>query len=706
MLDHLPALSGPLVAMRLLSLSALLASSLCFAQAPTPPPGAPAFTPPPPSFASVVRPLLQTSCQQCHNAKMKSGEVNFEVLKYATSVGPQAAVWEKAAYVMKMGQMPPQGAPPADPDSVKTAVAFLEDQLAKSKAAAPKADPPTTEWLTWQGDPERTGWARAEKTLSKDNVGNLSLLWKTQLDATVTRINGYATLTDPLVVENVPTKNGPKRVVYTAGGEDTVYALDADSGTVIWQRKFPNPDKPKEAATGNCPNNLNATPTIDKKSGVLYVLTTDGKLRGLGIADGDDRMTPTTFVPAYTRNWSLMLSGNLVYGNTSRGCAGAMSSIVAMDVKDSTHPIYRFFPSTGKGSGPWGRGGIVKTPYGVITQTADGVYDPASGRFGNTFLGLSNDLRLTDSYTPANEDYLNRKDFDLGSSSPTVFQYEKWTLVAAAAKEGVVYLLDAGDLGGADHRKPLYTSPRYGNDALTFGYNGVWGSVSTWLDAKGQRWVLVPMEGPAAKDTVASFKYQNGPTVNGSVMAFKVRTEKGKPVLDPVWISHDLDLPGMPVAANGVVYAVATGDRARDALRGFPGGGRGGPGGAPGAPGAGGPGRAGAPGAAPGGRGGGRGGFGGPTNEVAVGEPGAERDAAWLSAQREPGGQVPGTRFSGGIDLTHLVLSAFDAETGKEIYNSKDSIDTWNHYGGIALSDGRIYMTGYDGRVFAFGIHK
>ncbi len=681
--------------MKLLRTSALLASSLAFAQTPAP---VAAPTPPPPSFGSVIRPLLQTSCQQCHNAKMKSGEVNFEVLKYATSVGPQAAVWEKTAFVLKSGQMPPQGAPAADADSVKSAVAFLEEQLAKAKtAAAPKADPPTTEWLTWQGDAERTGWARAEKTLSKDNVGKLNLLWKTQTDAAVTRINGYSTLTDPLVVENVPTKNGPKKVVYTASGDDNIYALDADTGTILWERKFPNPSKPPEAATGNCPNNLNATPTIDKKTGILYVLNTDGKLRGLGIADGDDRMPPTTLVPPYTRNWSLMQAGELVYAQTSRGCAGAMSSIVAMDVRNTAHPVYRFFPSTGKGSGPWGRGGIVKTPYGVVTQTADGVYDPASGRFGNTFLGLSNDLRLTDSYTPANEDYLNRKDFDLGASSPTVFQYEKWTLIAAAAKEGVVYLLDAADLGGADHRKPLYVSPRYGNDALTFGFTGVWGSVSTWVDAKGQRWVLVPMEGPAAKDTVASFKYQNGPTVNGSVMAFKVRTEKGKPVLDPVWISHDLDLPGMPVAANGVVYAVATGDRARDVLRGIPGSGRGGPG-APGGPGRGGPGGP--------GRGFAGGGRGGPTNEVAVGEPGAERDAAWLSAQREPGGQVAGTRFSGGIDLTHLVLSAFDAETGKEIYNSKDSIDTWNHYGGIALSSGRIYMTGYDGRVFAFGLPK
>ena len=112
----------------------------------------------------------------------------------------------------------------------------------------------------------------------------------------------------------------------------------------------------------------------------------------------------------------------------------------------------------------------------VVAQTADGAYDTAGGRFGNTILGLTRKLRLTDSYTPANWDYLNRKDFDLGVTSPTVFDFHRWTLVATAAKEGVIYLLDAQSLGGDNHMTPLYGSPRFGDDALLFGYNGVWGS--------------------------------------------------------------------------------------------------------------------------------------------------------------------------------------------------------------------------------------
>ncbi len=661
----------------------LILTLSAFAQAPPPPT---------PTLANTVRPFLETHCQSCHSGKLRSGDINFEVLKYSTNLAPQAGTWETTAYVLKTGRMPPPGTPrppQAEADAVR---AMLESGLAKiERRSAESARPPTPEWLTWQSDPERTGWARGETMLSKATASKLSLLWKAQLDAVPTRVNGYSTLTDPLVAENVRTSQGVKTVVFAASAENNVYAIDAVSGAVLWQRRFPNTSKAPNPS-GNCPNNLNATPVIDKPNSILYVLTNEGKLRALGLGDGEDRMTPVEFTEPYSRNWSLNLIDGWIYTSTSRGCAGATSVIAGVDVSKPSHPVARFYPSTGKASGPWGRGGIVRLPTGVIAQTADGAYDPASGRFGNTMIGLTRDLRLNDSYTPANWDYLNRKDFDLGVSSPTVFSFDKWTLVATAAKEGVIYLLDAASLGGDNHMTPLYVSPRYGNDALLFGYNGVWGTLSTWVDGRGERWLLVPMMGPPAKDTEAGFKLTGGggKVVNGSIMAFRVKKRDGKPVLEPVWMSGDLDSPGMPVMANGVVYVLATGDRARDAFRPAflsqqpqPAG----PGGAAPPP----PPRR-------------RFGFAGPENQVNPGEPGAERDAAWLTSQNEPGGQASGRRFSGGRDVTHAVLYALDAETGQELYSSAELLDSWNHYGGLALAGGKLYVSTYDARVYAFGL--
>jgi len=50
------------------------------------------------------------------------------------------------------------------------------------------------------------------------------------------------------------------------------------------------------------------------------------------------------------------------------------------------------------------------------------------------------------------------------------------------------------------------------------------------------------------------------------------------------------------------------------------------------------------------------------------------------------------------------VLLALDAETGKTLYSSKDLIDSWNHYGGLALAGGKLYFSTYDARVYAFGL--
>jgi outer membrane protein assembly factor BamB len=657
------------------------------------------------SLADTVRPFVESNCQRCHNAALPEGTIDLQQLvSSADSFATQRTTWSQVVSVLRSGMMPPAGQPrPAQPD-VDAVLAVVTRELASAptlpeptQAAAPTG-PATRDWLTYSYDPERTGWARGETTLTKSNVGQLSLLWKAQLDAVPNSINLHATLSDALAVGNVNTPQGPKNLVVVAGGaneRNALYALDAAQGTVVWERSFPNNLTPPQAANGTCPNNLNATPVIDKATGTVYVLPNDGKVRGVSLANGEDRIPATSVVPAFSRNYSLNLIDGILFATTTRGCAGAVSQIAAMDVNSPEHPVAHFYTSPGKGSGVWGRGAVVKSPAGVLAQTADGAFDPGSGRWGNTILELSKDLRLMDSYTPANESYINAKDFDLGSGSPLVFPYEKWTLIAAAAKEGVIYLLDAKSLGGADHRTPLYLSPRYSNDAMRYGFNGMWGAMGTYVDEQGQRWLLVPMMGPPAKDTVSGFKSQHGNVVNGSLMAFKVQTQDGKPVLTPEWMSGDLDVPGVPVIANGVVFVLADGDRGSTLVRS---GGRGG------ARGGGGRGRGGA-----GGRGGASSGRGLPLTEVNPNEPGFERDAAWRAAQLRPpeeGGQASGMRYSGGRDVTHAVLYALDAATGDELYSSGELIDSWNHYGGLALSNGQIYITTYDARVYAFGLKK
>jgi outer membrane protein assembly factor BamB len=645
------------------------------------------------SLSKTIRPFVQKNCQSCHNDSLAQDNINLQQLAGSSdSFTSQRLIWNQVVAALRDGEMPPQGQPRPAKADVDAMLAAINGELAHATAAPEpvrrtvSSGPATRDWLTYAYDQERTGWARGETTLNKGNVGQLGLIWKTQLDAVPNPINVHATLTDALAVENVSTSEGMKNLVILGGGaneKNALYALDAATGKVFWQKNYPNNQKPPQAPNGACPNNMNSTPVIDKATGTVYVLPNDGKIRAVNLSDGEDKMPATSIVPAYTRNYSLNLIDGKLYATTTRGCGGAASEIAVMDVRNPEHPVQHFYTSPGKGSGVWGRGAIVKSPWGVLAQTADGAFDPESGRLGNSVLQLDSNLHLMDSYTPANEEYINKKDLDLGSGSPLVFDYEKWTLIASAAKEGVIYLLDAASLGGKDHRTPLYLSPRYSNDAVKLGFNGMWGAMGTWVDAQGQRWLLVPMMGPPAKDTVASFKVRHGNVVNGSLMAFKVETQNGKPVLTPQWMSGDLDVPGVPVMANGVVYVLADGDRGVTLLRERPNAGGGGN--ASNAP---------------------RGPRPTPLVEVNPNVPGYERDAAWKDMQLAPGGQEAGTRYSGGRDVLHAVLYALDGATGDELYSSGEAIDSWNHYGGLALSNGQIYVTTYAARVFAFGLNK
>ena len=120
-------------------------------------------------------------------------------------------------------------------------------------------------------------------------------------------------LTEPLVAENISTPQGRKNLIYVVGSADIVYALDEASGAVVWQKKFPNTLKPRQNASVSCPNTQKATPVIDKAAGIIYVLTSDGKLRGLSLTDGSDRMPPTDFVTPFVRDWSLNLIDGVIF---------------------------------------------------------------------------------------------------------------------------------------------------------------------------------------------------------------------------------------------------------------------------------------------------------------------------------------------------------------------------------------------------------
>ena len=55
---------------------------------------------------------------------------------------------------------------------------------------------------------------------------------------------------------------------------------------------------------------------------------------------------------------------------------------------------------------------------------------------------------------------------------------------------------------------------------------------------------------------------------------------------------------------------------------------------------------------------------------------------------------------------THAILYALDARTGKELWSSGDQIGSWNHFSGISLANGQVYINDYQGNLYCFGLKK
>ncbi len=55
---------------------------------------------------------------------------------------------------------------------------------------------------------------------------------------------------------------------------------------------------------------------------------------------------------------------------------------------------------------------------------------------------------------------------------------------------------------------------------------------------------------------------------------------------------------------------------------------------------------------------------------------------------------------------THVELHAFDARTGEELWSSGKQITSFNHFTSASLANGRIYITTFDGTLYAFGLDR
>jgi len=499
---------------------------------------------------------------------------------------------------------------------------------------------PMADWLTDGGDPQRTAWQQQETAISPSSVRGMKLLWKLQLDNVPRQMHA---LFPPLVAGRADTSTGPKQIAVVAGVSNNLYAIDADTGTLLWKRHFDRGFTPPfdgRPPWTLCPGGMTATPVMAPGSSpgtyVVYAVTWDGKLHTLDVATGDELAAPAKFMPPNGKPYALNLWRGVVYAGTSEECGDNPDRLYAFDLASKTTSF--FDPN---GGGLWGRRGpSIGTDGAVYSGTGDNEFEPRLHEFGEAIIAAAFDLStrrlsLKDYFSPPNSEWMTANDLDMNTTGP-VFPYAGREWIVQSSKECRLWLLDSASLGGPAHRTAAYTTPVMCNEHAQWQSAGVWGALGTWVDSAGARWIAAPFWGP--KHPQFSAPLEHGVVTNGAVVAFMLLERDGHPILSPRWISRDMNRADPPVVANGVVFGYGAGE---------------------------------------------------------------DTTQTWtVGGQRieETSGRI--------AHSTHAVIYALDAATGDELWSSGDQIASWNHFSGLSVANGRVYIGTYDGFVYCFGVQR
>ena len=487
---------------------------------------------------------------------------------------------------------------------VAVACAVLSQAASAAPSAAgarnaPRARPAQSgvDVLTYHNDTQRTGWNAAETILTTSNVNaaTFGLLQTVPLDARVDA--------QPLVVTSQPIDGqGIHDVVYVATENNSLYALDATSGAVLWQVNFgPNvPDSFKSGDDNVYPfMGILSTPVVDRALNAIFVVSDVFQsssdffaLHQIALNNGSDQVAPVVIQASQkTKNGSLW-TFNSQFQLQRPGLLEANGSIyVAFGSNGDINPnisrgtILRYDAST---LTPQDEGvtdtlairndayyltSIWQSGYGLATDAAGNIYfstgnsDPNKPTYNAAYnhpegtLKLSGDLStLLSNFTPANYFSLDQGDADVGSGGTMVIPPQSGgvpNMILSGGKDGRAFLMDANDLGGHSKNKDkvlaelssgsCWCGPAYfvGSDGVSRLVTGGGNGVTSWK--------LVPTahKPQVSEDSSTGSSVVNGLPDGGGVIP-SISSNGTAPGTAIAWFvqrpqSNDDNEPGTPV---------------------------------------------------------------------------------------------------------------------------------------------------------------
>lgn len=376
-------------------------------------------------------------------------------------------------------------------------------------------------WPTDHGDPQRSGWLP-----SQTRFHSLTRAFSVTLDGAV-----YGS----------PILAGSSLIVATEN--NTVFALDANSGALRWRTHLHTPVRLAVLPCGNIdPLGITSTPTYDAATRRVFVMTESPdpstvarhEIFGLDVTTGAVRMNRRIEVPgtdpkAEQQRGALANDGRgnifVAFGGLAGDCGNYRGAVISLRANGALGAKAYVVP-TAREAGIWAAGGPVVGPHGfVYVSVGNGASTSLPYDYSDSVTALWPDMRRHDVFAPTTWGPDNAADLDLGSLSPVVTTSG---YMLQAGKSGMGYVLWSGHLGGIGGQR--YQAPL----CSAFGVAAVTGNVVYLPCTNGLTRVEVNSNATFTKRWTDA-RVNGSPVVgNGAVFA----------------------------TANGNLYAVSSSDRA------------------------------------------------------------------------------------------------------------------------------------------------
>ena len=383
----------------------------------------------------------------------------------------------------------------------------------------------THDWTRFDWDAARTGAPDVDMGVTAANVGSMRRR-QVQLDGTVDASAIY--------LHGAQIGGAPHDAFFVTTTYGKTIAIDAADGRVLWEYT-----PVSDGTLAGTYQITTATPVADPDRQFIYAASPDGDIQKLAVTDGRALWrTPITLLPQREK---IAAALNFFNGRVIATTGGYIGDVppyqghVAVLDGASGKLLHVWNALCGDRAGLiqpsscsasdaaiWARGGAVIDAGGhIYVATGNAPWDGRQN-WGDAVVELdANAAHLLGNYTPSNTEELNRRDADLGSSSPVLLG---GGLIAQGGKDRIIQVIDWGAMGGvAPHRGGEASFVPTPSGDLLFATPAV-------FHAQGKTWLVVGDNGATAAWTLAGKSLQpawhadNGGTspvvVDGLVFAY------------------------------------------------------------------------------------------------------------------------------------------------------------------------------------------